>query len=115
MNRKLRIKYENPIDNMIYKIVEILDHIFYKLNFTPNIITTLSLLFGLLSAYYFYYNNYLCIPLYLFSYILDFSDGFFARKYNMITIFGDYYDHISDLIKFIITFYILYHKIKKKK
>ena len=54
MVRKLKEHHENPIDNIIYIIVEILDPIFYRLNFTPNIITTLSLITGLLSGYYFY-------------------------------------------------------------
>ena len=99
MSRKLKIEDENPIDNFVYDIVEILDPIFYRLNFTPNIITTLSLLTGLLSGYYFYKNNYICIPLWIISYILDCSDGYFARKYKMTSKFGDYYDHISDFIK----------------
>ena len=112
MVRKLKEEYENPIDNLIYIIVEKLDPIFYRLNFTPNIITTLSLITGLLSGYYFYKDNILCIPLYILSYILDCSDGYFARKYNMVTTFGDYYDHISDVIKSIVIFYIIYIKAK---
>ena len=115
MVRKLKEEDENPIDNLIYKVVEILDPIFYELNFTPNIITTLSLFTGLLSGYYFYKNNYICIPLWIISYILDCSDGYFARKYKMTSKFGDYYDHISDTIKIIMIFYFLYIKNKPKK
>tara|TARA_Y100000389_G_C17286929_1_gene425949 strand:- start:160 stop:735 length:576 start_codon:yes stop_codon:yes gene_type:complete len=114
MSRKLKIEDENPIDNLIYEIVESLDPIFYRLNFTPNIITTLSLLTGLLSGYYFYKNNYICIPLYIISYILDCSDGYFARKYKMTSKFGDYYDHISDTIKNVLIIYIIYMKAKPK-
>ena len=112
MVRKLKEHHENPIDNIIYIIVEILDPIFYRLNFTPNIITTLSLITGLLSGYYFYKDNILCIPLYILSYILDCSDGYFARKYNMTSQFGDFFDHISDAIKSIVIFYIIYIKAK---
>ena len=115
MSRKLKIEEENPIDNLIYEIVEILDPIFYRLKFTPNIITTLSLFTGLLSGYYFYKNNYICIPLWIISYILDCSDGYFARKYKMTSKFGDYYDHISDAIKSIVIIYLLYIKSKKYK
>lgn len=114
MVRKLEENQENPIDNIIYKIVKDLDPIFYKLNFTPNIITTLSLITGLLSVYYFSKDNLLSIPLYIFSYTLDCSDGYFARKYNMISQFGDLYDHISDTIKNIIIFYFIYIKVKPK-
>ena len=113
MVKKLDKNQDNPIDNIIYKIVEVLDPIFYKLNFTPNIITTLSLITGLLSGYYFYNNNILCIPLYILSYILDCSDGYFARKYNMTSKFGDYYDHISDIIKTSIIIYLIYIRSKK--
>ena len=42
MSRKLDNHHENPIDNLIYYIVEFLDPYFYKLNFTPNIIFTLA-------------------------------------------------------------------------
>lgn len=114
MVRKLKEKHDNQIDNLIYNVVEILDPVFYKLNFTPNIITTLSLITGLLSGYYLYKNNLICIPLFIISYILDCSDGYFARKYNMTSKFGDFYDHISDIIKTSIIIYLIYIRTKKK-
>lgn len=114
MVRKLQKKHENPIDNIIYIIVEKLDPILYKLNLTPNIITTFSLITGILSAYYLYNKNYLCIPLYIISYILDCSDGYFARKYNMVTVIGDYFDHISDISTVLLVMYILCVKFKNK-
>lgn len=114
MERKLSEEHENPIDNIVYIIVELLDPIFYQLNFTPNMITTLSLFTGLLAAYYLYHNNCISILLYSISYILDCSDGYFARKYKMTSKFGDYYDHISDITKGCIIFYIIYTKIKNK-
>lgn len=113
MSRKLENHHENHIDNLIYHIVEFLDPYFYKLNFTPNIITTLSLFTGLLSGYLLYKNNYLCIPLHIISYILDCSDGYFARKYKMTSQFGDYYDHFSDLTKTSIILVLLYQKNNK--
>ena len=114
MVRKLQKEDDNPIDNVIYDIVQVLDPIFYKLNFTPNIITTLSLITGLLSGYYLYKNNVICIPLFIISYILDCSDGYFARKYNMTSKFGDLYDHTSDTIKTCIIIYLIYTRTKKK-
>jgi phosphatidylglycerophosphate synthase len=30
------------------------------------------------------------------SYFFDCLDGFYARSYGMVTVFGDYYDHITD-------------------
>jgi len=46
--------------------------------------------------------------LYFIGYYFDCADGNFARTYNISTIWGDYYDHISDLIKFSIFIYLLY-------
>ena len=51
---------------------------------------------------------------YMISYIFDCYDGYYARKYNMVTKFGDYYDHIHDLTKHILLFYVLYKKDPKK-
>ena len=34
------------------------------------------------------------------GYFFDCMDGHFARKYNMVTEFGDMYDYITDLSKF---------------
>ena len=48
--RKIDNSIECPVDNFLYTIVEILDPIFYKLKFTPNMITTLSLISGLYSV-----------------------------------------------------------------
>lgn len=115
MSLKLSEEDENPIDNLLYKIVEVLDPIFYKLNFTPNMITTLSLITGLISGYFYYKNSLLCIPFYIISYLLDGSDGYFARKHNMTSEFGDYYDHISDIVKGIIIVQLIYLKSKKYK
>jgi phosphatidylglycerophosphate synthase len=39
--------------------------------------------------------------LFFFGYFLDCLDGNFARSNNMVTDFGDYYDHISDSVKHI--------------
>lgn len=99
--KKLDKIYENPIDNLIIYIAEILNtYIFYPLKFNPNMITTLSLIIGLLSIIFLYKNKYiLSIILIIFAYILDCADGNFARKYNMVSKFGDWYDHISDIVK----------------
>ena len=109
IGRKIKGKYDNPIDDFLLKnVIVYIDSVFYQLNFTPNMITTLSLICGILSAYCLYINSYLCIFFYLFAYILDMSDGYFARKHKMVTRFGDYYDHISDYTKHICIFYVMW-------
>lgn len=97
--RKIDACYDNPVDNINLALVEPLCPMLKKLNFTPNGITTLSLIFGLLSIYFLYIGNvYAFGILYYISYFLDCTDGHYARKYDMVTEFGDCYDHIKDAI-----------------
>ena len=44
---------------------------------------------------------------YFLGYYFDCIDGPMARKYNMVTLFGDWYDHITDMICFSWIIYIL--------
>ena len=109
--RKLPIKYENPIDNLILYFVEKVTPYLKKLNFTPNIITTIGNIFGVLGIYYLYINKFIQSSiLYFMRYICDCMDGFYARKYNMVTKFGDWYDHCSDMIITIIYLLLMYSK-----
>tara|TARA_E500000178_G_C16988495_1_gene739576 strand:- start:940 stop:1521 length:582 start_codon:yes stop_codon:yes gene_type:complete len=112
--RKLPKDLENPVDNLIYKIVEFVAPTLYEYGFTPNILTTLGNIFTLAFAYFMLnYHFRLAALFYLLSYIFDCLDGYVARSYKMTTQFGDWYDHISDTIRTIILFYTLL-KINKK-
>lgn len=101
--RKIAPYQENPFDNAVIDIAEWLNiHLFRPLNYTPNMITTMSLIMGLASVLLFHYHYYLSsIVLFITAYILDCADGNYARRYNMETSFGDYYDHVSDVSKII--------------
>lgn len=113
--RKISKEYENPIDNIIIDIVDDTSDFYKKLGFTPNGLTTLSLLLGLLSSYLFYKNhNYIASILFFLAYFYDCADGHFARKYKMTSKFGDIYDHISDVIKMLVLLYVMYLKSKEK-
>jgi hypothetical protein len=103
LGRKITHDEENPFDNVVIDIAEWLNtYIFRPLNYTPNMITTMSLIMGLASALLFHYQYYLSsIILFITAYILDCADGNYARTYNMETSFGDYYDHISDVSKIV--------------
>jgi phosphatidylglycerophosphate synthase len=94
---------ENPIDNFIYIIVEFLAPYCHMLHLSPNFITTLSIFSGILSAIciIFYYFK-LSALFYFLAYIFDCLDGYVARKYNMVTKFGDIYDHVGDMLKVIL-------------
>ncbi len=99
--KKIDDEFENPFDIWIIKLAQLINiNIFRPLNFTPNMITTLSLLTGLFSAWLLYSRFYIYSSLlFLISYILDCCDGNYARMFNMVTKIGDFYDHISDFIK----------------
>lgn len=51
---------------------------------------------------------YLSAILLIVAYFFDCLDGNFARSYNMVTEFGDYYDHVGDIIKYVVLLYALY-------
>jgi phosphatidylglycerophosphate synthase len=111
--RKIPEIYENPIDNIFLDICENFSLFFKNTGHTPNIITTYSLFFGILSIYYLYINNFKLFALFfIISYFFDCLDGHFARKYNMVTKFGDYYDHFTDSLKGILLMYVVFLKYK---
>ena len=112
--RKLPPQYENPIDNIIYKFVpkqsQLLD------NFSPNFITSITVLFSSLGIYFFIKEKYEFAALcYFISYFYDCVDGYHARRKKMESTFGDYYDHITDIGFNFAFIYLLYKKSKNLK
>lgn len=115
MVNKIPDEYDNPIDTFIYNIIDKQLDFYYRNNFTPNKITTLSLLSGLTAAYSFYKDKYILSGiLILLSHYFDCADGKFARKYNMVTELGDLYDHGSDFLKNILIIGLFYYKSKNE-
>ena len=95
--RKLPRELECPVDVLFSDISEQLSPYFKKLNFNANDITTLSLIFGILAVKSLIQEKFaLTGVFYLISYYFDCMDGYYARKYNMISDFGDKYDHYKD-------------------
>jgi len=108
--RKLPSELDNPFDNMVLDLVESTVDFFHDVGFTPNGVTTLSLISGLYGVYKFAnFEFYQSAFLHLISYYFDCLDGHLARKYNMTTEFGDYYDHTKD---FIVSGLLFYHMAK---
>ena len=106
--RKINRNYDNPIDNLLLDMAIPMNTFLYTLKFTPNMLTTISLLLSLLGSYSIFYKYYKIGALLLFiGYFFDCADGNFARKYNMVSKYGDYYDHISDSFKIIILYVII--------
>ena len=107
---KIPKENENPIDNVLTYINNYTTPIAYNLGISPNMITTLSNIACIITILLLLKANYYWAALFfMLSYYFDCMDGFMARKYNMITVFGDYYDHISDLVKMIAVLYTLYY------
>lgn len=98
--RKLLPRHENPFDNLIYKLVvepmtPILRQCMHWLR--PNHITLVSIALSIACIYFFVRGDYVVsAACYLMSYIADCFDGYYARKYDMTTKFGDWLDHVSD-------------------
>src|SRR5437763_1737234 len=112
---KLSKEKENPFDLIMIKLSEDTTDFYKQFNLTPNHLTTFSLITGLLSAYLFLLDyNILGGIFIIISYYFDCIDGLYARKYKMVTNFGDIYDHSSDLIKYTFLFIVMFNKSKQK-
>lgn len=108
--RKVDASIENPIDNIMINISEWLSPYFRKMNYTPNGITTVSLIFGIASLYNLYHHNVYQFAIYfILAHLFDCMDGYYARKYHMVSDTGDKYDHIKDLI-IVISFVLIMYK-----
>lgn len=115
MVNKLPEEIECIFDVWLYKLIDGHIHMYRKAGLTPNMVTTIGFFFGLMAAYQIIQRHYVSgALLWIVSYYFDCVDGKLARKYNMVTKFGDLYDHICDCIKYTIVFYALIKSNKKK-
>jgi len=82
---------------------------------SPNILTTFSLLsiLGIYLGTKKYY--YLSGILYLLGCYFDVADGIHARFNNKCTDFGDYYDHVTDILQIVLVMYYIFFYIKISK
>jgi len=106
---KINLEHQGNINKIIFGYLThpVIDW-FYQNNFTPNIITTLSFISQLISINYLLKFQPMTFSFFYFlGYYFDCIDGPMARKYNMVTLFGDWYDHITDMICFSWIIYIL--------
>ena len=114
--KKLPLHLENPVDNSIYYIIEKIEKQVYLVGLTPNMLTTIGNIFTIIFIYLFLNKKYILASFAFFmSYFFDCLDGYIARSYNMVSIFGDFYDHISDFTKLLVTSYLLISRVKMNK
>ena len=97
---KLATEHENPIDRVFIALVDKAAPLAHRCGATPNMITTLSVVAGLMASRAVWLGNrkLAFAGWALLAYFFDCLDGHMARKYNMCSKFGDYYDHLSDWI-----------------
>lgn len=101
--RKIPRHLENPFDNLFIDASTFINR--YLSHLHPNHLTTASLMTGLFAAYVIYHasspaHTTFAAALVSLSYLLDCMDGNHARMYDKVTIFGDWYDHLSDIFKY---------------
>ena len=116
-SRKFPRHLDNLIDDWIIDKGKDLYPFWRKMNFTPNDLTTVSLVLGVISVLLFYKKWFILSAIsYFLSYCFDVFDGNYARKYNLTTKFGDYYDHIKDLLVNVLMGYVFlkYSKLDKR-
>lgn len=89
------------------------------LGFTPNGITWLSNISSLIALIFLWNKNLLLFFVFWhINYWFDCMDGYMARKYDMVSDYGDMIDHLGDWISMLGIFIILvikYKLIKKWK
>lgn len=113
-NKRIAKLVDDKITNFAYNTCDRLSPSFYKYNLTPNILTTISVVFSMIGNFLLIKNKYLLSVLYhSLGIFFDACDGCHARNTNNTTLFGDIYDHVTDYIIFIIYFYILFKKYEK--
>jgi phosphatidylglycerophosphate synthase len=114
MVNKIAYVYECPSDVYLLRFIDTHLQLYYNLGFTPNMITTISIFCGICSAYLITKTQYFySVGFFALAYYLDCVDGKLARKYNMTTPFGDWYDHFGDMFKFIIVSIALFYNRNK--
>jgi phosphatidylglycerophosphate synthase len=114
MNNKVPDEYNNDVDKLLYGMSDDISDNLKSLNcINPNHITTVGLIFGILGVVFFargqWIESIICLWIYYFT---DCLDGLYARKYDMVTKAGDYYDHLRDWTVTGLFFYMIYTSLK---
>lgn len=107
MNSNLKIQ--------LLKLANYLSPKIKKYNFKPNDITTYGILLNAFALINLLNNEFqVFILLFFTAYFCDILDGYYARKYDLVTINGEKYDRFADWIKLLST-YIIFTQIYQKK
>lgn len=97
----------SPSEKAFYLLADIALPLFKKCRMTPNQITVLSFVCGLLGSFFLFRGIISIFIVFLYiSYWLDCVDGQFARRYGPYTKFGDRLDHFTDWVSFCILIFV---------
>ena len=109
--KKLADQHENPLDLLLINLCERWNPTFRAWGVTPNLLTTASLFITCVGLALHYFVGWTTLGglLYFVGYFFDCADGNFARRYGLTTKFGDYYDHVADILKFVLGVAVLLH------
>lgn len=95
--RKVVPDYENPVDDALLRVVDLVCPVFRSLGATPNMLTAVSGVLGLAAVWAVQHGNLPAFAgLWMLSYFFDCVDGHYARRYDMVTEAGDWFDHVKD-------------------
>lgn len=98
------------VDQKLYALFDKINPHLHSIGVTPNMITLGSVVSACGSIYAFYKKQYMISGgLFVVAQILDAQDGYYARKYNMVSTTGDWLDHITDVVSGVGLFWVLYH------
>jgi hypothetical protein len=116
LNGKLHETLEDPISQLFYDTSSMISPFLYQNGVTPNMVTIFRLVMIIISFFYFFEHKYYRTTaiIFVFAYFLDCLDGHMARKFNMVTKFGDYLDHCSDIITFVLAIFYICKSINEK-
>lgn len=100
---KLPAHQECPVDVAILYLTAKPIPTLRSLGVTPNGITALSFISGIVSVYGLTRGNMLIfVVFHILNYSFDCMDGQMARMYNMETAYGDLLDHGTDCVTFLL-------------
>ncbi len=113
---KVHYSLEDPLSQLFYDMSDLISPYLYNLGITPNMITFQRFALIIFVFTYMFCNKmYKSAALvYIYAYFCDCLDGHMSRKYEMETQFGDYFDHMADILTVLISLYLIAKTINKK-
>ena len=114
--RKVHESYETPFNNMVISTTDVVDPLLNKIGAYPNFLTMLSFVLELNGVQKLNVGRWKeSVISILIGRILDVYDGNYARRHKKVTEFGGQLDTITDLIAFVLLWYVLISRYGNKK